>query len=124
MPVQLTNPFNPGDNDPGKTYAQAKIVRQEIDLIHKWIAVHIQYGDTVNGVWVPGAASPLKRLTIENSEPQYNNADPPEIVVPAGTEFTTMLSKLALNNETLYNGVARELYSYFITKGLLAGTVV
>lgn len=101
MPILLTNPFNPGDLDEGKTYPRAQISEIIIDLNEEapFIRVYYEYGDTVSGVWERGSAAPRKQVVI--SEEHYQ-----EMVA----------SGLAIEAEgyRVYNAVKRILYGYLI----------
>jgi hypothetical protein len=54
MPILLNTPFNPGDNDPGKTYPRCMITGVEMDYNANSIILRIEFGDMVGGRWVSG----------------------------------------------------------------------
>lgn len=110
MPIILTNPYDPGDADPGKTYSAVQIIEMRW-LLSGSVDVVVQHGDVVNGSWVP-SKKPVEKVTI---------ADNPR----AGTtDYTTLIQIVSNGTETWYQGVGRELYQYLVDKGLYPGTVV
>jgi len=109
MPIALTTAYNPGDNDPNKTYPQAKIISYNIDIIYKSIHVLCQYGNTVDSVWVRGAGAPDKGFSI------------------VGQAFLDIIAELPEEGETVYETVSRVLYEYLLdedVEGHFVGTIV
>ena len=92
MPILLTTPFNPGDVDPGATYAEAKITEFRIGIEHrKRIEVLVELGNTVDGEWVPGKV-PAHSVLIED--------------LRESTPYTDVI----MANPQLYGGMALVLY--------------
>lgn len=108
MPVLLTNAFNPGDIDPGHTYPRANIVMQAIRPEIQQIQIEFEFGDMVNGKWVPGAQTPRRM-----------------VMVNPGADYTAIVSEEATADEDylIYAGAKRVLYEYLIAKGHLSGTI-
>lgn len=106
MPIQLTNAYNPGDADPGKTYAQVKIIDHEVRLVQQLIIIRCKYGNTVGGEWVEG----LQRGTNDT--------------VVSGADFVALVGSTPAQLSTIYNMVSKALYQYLLDKGVYAGTIV
>lgn len=110
MPIVLTTPADPGDNDPGQSYSRAKIIRFLINLNSKYIDFVVAYGDVVDDSWVPGKGLKHKEFRID------------------GDEFNTMMAESALVSDgasqyEIYAGAKRVLYQWLIDNGHAAGTV-
>jgi len=110
MPIVLTTPADPGDNDPGKTYSRAKIVRFLINLNSNYIDFVVQYGDVVDDNWKPGKGMKHKDFRI------------------AGDEYNTMMTESALQTDgaseyEIYTAAKRVLYQWLIDNGHAAGTI-
>lgn len=106
MPIQLTTPANPGILDPGKTYAQLKIISYGTDIIGKSVWLCCRYGDTVDGEWFSGSGIGEKNHMI------------------AGQDFLDLVGQSAQQGETVYQTDARILYAYLLDKAIYAGTYV
>lgn len=113
MPIQLTSPWAPwphadaGSVPASVTYAEAqvyKITWTDAPSLLAWV----EFGETVNDEWVPGAYSPAK-LRVELT----------------GEDFTTLASALTNEGEGIYDAMKRIVYTYLQTNNLmLAGTIV
>lgn len=108
MPIQLTNPFNPGDLDPGKTYPEAKILEISINTQAKFIRMSAVCGETVSGIWYGGAQSRIFNAMV------------------MGEDYDTMILETTTSGEDhmIYAGVKRVLYQYLLDEGILEGTIV
>lgn len=105
MPILLTTAFNPGDIDPGKTYAQAKITWYRTHITQMYMEVHCELGNTVEGVWTPGATQ--------------------DYIFPlAGEDFIALCSAVPEEGETVYQTVSRLLYQWLLDEGKFIGTIV
>lgn len=111
MSILLTTPFNPGDLDPGKTYSRAIITDYAIH-IHDWnepsMVIGYTYGDTVDGVWVRGAAAPMKTVSA------------------VGADYEAIVAEVATEDDDdykIYVAARRVLYGYLLDKGYLVGTI-
>ena len=108
MPWSLTTPISSGDLD-ATSYGEVKIVRQTHDSVRRIITVDLEYGNTVEDVWVPGI-QPRGKLGSAYIQ---------------GTDYSTLVanSEPELNEKT-YDAVKRGLYAYLNTKGVIgAGTL-
>jgi hypothetical protein len=109
MPILLTNPFNPGDMDPGKTYPYVKLSFIGIYLTNKQISLQWQYGDEVSGVWTPGKIQ-APGCMAQIIEEDYD---------------TVIASETVSGDEgVVYDAVRRVLYSWMIDEGIVQGTLV
>lgn len=106
MPILLTTPYDPGDNNPGVTYPRAKITG--FSHSNGVIGFGVTYGDLVDGVpgtWERGTGSPAKSFTIE------------------GADYSAMVAEVATAGEKIYDEVARVLYEWLISEGHFAGSI-
>ena len=108
MPILLTTPFNPGDLDPGNTYAEAKIKNVYINLHDKCINVAWIAGNTVSGSWVQGAVAQVQDIWIQDGD--YDSIVQEQI---SGSD-----------NGCIYEGVKRVLYNYLIDHGCVSGSII
>lgn len=141
MPVQLTNPHY--DN------TQVRISVVGIDLRNSEIVLTVEYGDTVDGTWVPSGDHAAETHTIKNHEletdgevelvaedPIYNalvaaatglctftdvSADPRYVKV---TTTHPIHGDLDLWVELTYVGVKRQLYQWLLDEEIYEGTIV
>lgn len=109
MPWSLTTAVDVGDLD-DSDYGQVKIVRDEHDSVSGRIVVYLQYGNTVEGSWVPGIPPRGKDTVHEIS----------------GSDYTSLIANSTPNEgETTYEAVKRALYSYLASADVIAaGTLV
>lgn len=104
MTWQLTHPVAVGDLDPNGPYVEVKIVRQAHDSVRKIIAVDLEYGNTIAGVWTPG-------LPVRSR---------PQAVVIQGTDYETLVENSGPQaEETTYEAVKRGLYSFLATSSFI-----
>lgn len=94
MPIILTTPANPGDNDPGNSYALAKIWDVRISLRRKRISFTLAFGDIIDGEWKDGVGISIKSYEI------------------VGKEYEAVVAESSSKGETIYAGVKRVLYEW------------
>ena len=130
MPLALTTPLNCGASDATENvtqYAQVKIIKQEIDIENRRITIKVQYGNTIEGAWVPAMPigqvnRPSQYLIYNIPESEDENGDP----VPADPEYNTIVAAAVSTaaDQRAYDITASYLYQWLIDKGYFAGTVV
>ena len=111
MPITLTSAFDPGAFDEGNTYAEAKVLRFEMDTVNKRLDILFSYGATPASDFVVGAAARKERITVQNG--------------PGTTEFDDFVNQATLDGETFWEAGKRLVYSHMQTMEptKLAGTV-
>lgn len=103
MPWHLTTSVSVGDLDTG-SYAEVKIVRQAHDSVRRVIAVDVEYGNTVEGVWKSGI-QPRSKIGS---------------VAIQGTDYTTLVdTSTPQEAEKTYDAVKRGLYGFLLSKGVI-----
>lgn len=129
MPLDLTTPYvyNLGHGQGSATYAQVKIVGFTADIEPDPVTtLRIQYGDTVDGVWVPGVA-PIEYPVIADvpAEVGYVDGDFVE-VTPGDPKYTDWVaSTSAASTETLLKDeMAAALYTYLCEQEGFEGVIV
>jgi len=103
MPILLTTPFDPGDNDPGQTYPRAKII--EFTWREGLIEFMVQFGDVSGDDWVQGQGGKPKGFVLTDSD------------------YDAVVAEISLTDELVYAGVKRVLYQWLIDNGHAAGTI-
>lgn len=83
MPITLTTPY--------KDYTQVKIVDVREGVLRKMLFVKFQYGDTVDGIWVPGVILPEEEL-IRNAEAV---TDGEQEIAPADPAYDDLVNATA-----------------------------
>jgi len=110
MPWQLTTPIDAGDLDPNGPYSQVTIMMQAHDRRRNMIRLELEYGNTVDGQWVPGLQPANQELnpTIE------------------GQAYIDLVSgHMTVDGELTYDAAKRGLYEHLRSKGVISdGTVV
>lgn len=121
MPILLTTPWDPGNFDAGNTYPRAKILgfhyREMLPLVDPEgsgsefeLDIVVDFGDIVEGNWVPGSA-PGKTKSIHITDGEE-------------AELTDLMSTVSQADETAYEVVKRAIYAYPVANiAELAGTV-
>ena len=111
MPILLTTPFNPGDND--KEAAKGYPHCQLVSLVHNPLTMGVQlsyeFGFSSGPfyeVWKKGAGSPTVVLEV------------------SGPEVMGMWSRPPQEGETVGEAMRRLTYAYLIESGKAPGTVV
>jgi len=109
MPWTLTTPVAVGDLDPSGPYLQVRIVRQAHDSVRSIIAIDLEYGNTVEGQWVPG-------LPVRSK---------PSSVMIQGSDYESLTTdSMPEVDESTYDAVKRGLYAHLAIKGIIgAGTL-
>lgn len=97
--ILLTTPANPGDNDPGKSYPRAKVVRATIDLVRETADIVVVYGDVDGDDWVVGTSP----NGVEGMQRQHHRIE----IADLGTLLDTVENKCEL---------------FLISKGYISGT--
>jgi len=131
MPWQLTTPLPVGDLDPNGPYSQVKIVRQEHIMdpagSDNYIQMLLQYGNTVDGEWIPGISPADKNCNpiisgsgytalIDSAVALVTNVDP---------ESDRYVQRYDVWVEKNYDATKRELYAWLYAQGIIdAGSVV
>jgi len=110
MPIILTTPFDPGDTDPGQTYAAVQIVSMRWAL-SGYVEVECQHGNVVAGAWVPGSKPTTWHSIADN--PKTGDKD-----------YSAIVTTKPLEGESVYAGAGRGLYEHLVAKGIYPGTVV
>lgn len=111
MPIVLDTPLSTGDID--GSYDEVKIVEMRWLGERSTIRLIVEYGNTVNGTWVPGKAF----TGAVNQNPKTH------LIVDA--DYTAMVSTLSsAQGAPLYGEIKDALYDYLLNKGLYPGTIV
>jgi energy-converting hydrogenase Eha subunit H len=97
MPIQLTDPYDPGDGD-SVVYNQVKIISIHEQKIQRFFRIYCQYGNTVGSVWTPGV------IDI--------------------AQYSTILNLLPVSSDTGYVTLYKGLYQYLIDLGIYPGTII
>lgn len=100
MSITLTTPIAVGDLD-AADYSKAKITSFFIDLNNHHLNAKLEFGNEVEGVWVRGAHSVDKIISLD------------------GEGFDSYFA----NNPTVYSAVRGALYQLAIDQGLVVGTI-
>lgn len=111
MPILLSTPADPGDNDAGNTYPRAKIIHFNVNLNSNTIDFAVAYGDVVEDVWTRGNGLRVKNFSI------------------TGEEYATMMAESAQQSDgdseyEIYAAAKRVLYQWLIDNDHFAGTIV
>ena len=113
MTIQLTTPYStPATHGcPSVTAQEVKIAEVVLAVTEKTLTVRVQYGDTVNGAWIP-ACLPEGSFRVVNTAPD-------------GTDFDDLMAAALASaaGVSLYEEVATTLYAWLIAQGFYAGTV-
>jgi len=108
--IELTTPYNPGSDDPGKLYTHVRIV--EFYKSESMLQLVCQYGYLDTGNWVVGFAKPLEWQYIRDDEN-----------IPS-TDFTDLMAAISEEDEVVWDGVDRLGCGWLITKSIYPGTYV
>jgi hypothetical protein len=104
MPWQLTTAIDVGDMDTSD-YTQVRIVRFDQDILNGRIIVYLQYGNTVEGNWVPGLVPKSKAVAHEIT----------------GASYTSLVENSEPNEgESTYDAVKRALYQHLADANVIA----
>jgi hypothetical protein len=103
MPWQLTTVIDTGDLDT-TSYGEVKIVRQIHDSIRGMVSIDLEYGNTVQGAWVPG-------LSLHSK---------PSSVFIDGTDYLALITDSEPEqDEKTYDAVKRGLYEFLASKNYI-----
>lgn len=124
MPILLDTPFqySPGHAAAPESYPEAKIVFFSVDIEGRELTVRIQYGTTVDGLWVPGRA-PEHNVIVENRDAHIGPGNVQVLPDPAYDTLVGGAATMLPTGSPLYSEVALSLYQYLIAQGLYEGTI-
>lgn len=134
MPIVLTTPleFYPGRGQSGEIYEQAKIVGFEAIIEpaeDTCTTIRVQYGNTVDGVWVPGQL-PIEYVVIQDVPAIYgtelDGEGNPVVLREADLRYTNWVGSTnpISTSNLLYTEIAIALYSFLLTQEGFEGTIV
>jgi hypothetical protein len=115
MPITLTTPIQTGALDPEGPYEEVKILEFTPNAVNKTIVILCQYGNTVNGEWVPGIKAGIV------ADQGFIVRDEGE-----GTDYTIMAAKLIVADDvgkSFYDRISGILYQWLLDKGHYVGTI-
>ena len=123
MPILLTTPkvVSPGPGQETITYTQLKIAGFDLPPPGKRIILKLQYGDTVNNVWISKASIFKLRVQdipeIKSMEYNFETEEVEEVISQAeDLKFTDMVATVLTNSNglRLWDVVASSLYQHLI----------
>ncbi len=124
MPIILDTPLQipQTHGEPAETYSEVEIVDFHVDIKRRQLRIITEYGNTVNGVWLPATKAAAKPVIVENRDAHVG---PGGVEMPANPAFdilvgTTYPTSLSL---TLFDNTAIALYTYLIASGYYVGTI-
>jgi hypothetical protein len=131
MPIQLTEPYvhNLGRGQGSVSYSQAKIIGFEARVEpadEAGVILRVEYGDTVDGAWVPGLIEP-EHVSITDSKPVYSEVDGEWIeTVPSDLKYTNWVGSTYPTDTSnlLYTELAVALYVWLLGQEGFEGTIV
>ena len=128
MPITLTVPMevNPGRGAPAEVFAEAKIVGFEAIVEpadRASTTIRVQYGNTVDGVWVASSTLAIEYVLIEDRPAVLDGAGGE--VSPASMAYSDWVAATNPSSveSLLYVEVAIALYTYLLTQAGFAGTI-
>lgn len=104
MHVLLTTPYNPGDADPGVTYARVRVTTVVIDRVAWTTRIEYQWGNYSAPTWTAG---------VKTGRTDYATADLVAMLAVAPDEADTNVA----------DGMMRAILTKLIADGVFAGTV-
>lgn len=127
----LDTAFNPGDADPGKTYAEIDVVvfHQTKAATAADIELCWEYGNTVDGNWVRGDAQPAApgaqlRVIIHGDDYATLTTDTVSDVQTSDPASPLYIQVGAVWVERTYVTVKRTVYEYLVANALIPTGVV
>jgi hypothetical protein len=117
MTIKLTTPVSVL----GEELTEVKIVVVGIGIEDKQIQLTCQYGNTVDGTWIPSAK--LERVThlIEN---KLAINDTEKEITPADLAYDEAITSVASEaGAYLYDEVASNLYQFLLDRSLYKGVI-
>ena len=109
MEILLTTPYDPGDADPEQTYARMKIRQLKHSVSGKEILCSCQYGNLVEGEWVPGVASDVMWHSIHNTDTVMH--------------YDNLVSQSVVAGELVWTAPQKRVYQWLIDEGKYSGTI-
>ena len=124
MPILLTTPYAlPASLEyPAETYNEVKISMFAIELDSQHVHINCRYGNTVDGVWMQGRATPIP-ITYEEHDPRVDGEGE---VVAAVTDYSELVYTATTSavGLSLYTEVKNSLYQKLIDEGNFPGTII
>ena len=125
MTIALTTPFtyDPGHGNTPESLGEVKIIDFHVSIVESWLTLVTQYGNTVEGVWLPGSA-PGHDITIRNT-PEITHPDDPGQSIPADPAYNILVgtSLTTATGVPVYGEVSNGLYQYLIDNVHYVGTI-
>jgi len=115
MPITLTTPIQTGAVDSNGPYTEVKLAPITLDPTTDSVWLVCQYGNTVNGIWVPG----VNVGVVANKSFCVKDAG-------EDTDYTDMVTKLIEQSDvgkSFYDRIATILYQWLLDKGHYIGTI-
>lgn len=121
--IKLTKAVNPGDFDtaPYEIAAIIKVVWGGVGASPS-LTITWMIGNITNNIFVPGKLSTQSVITITDHAAVVGPNN--QIVTPAGTDYTSIMSALTTTGESLQTAMDRLLSTYLVTKGIVQGIVI
>ena len=125
MTIALTTPLEyPAEHGcPAETLGEVKIIDFHVSIVESWLTITTQYGNTVDGTWIPGCAAG-NEITVRNEPAQFDPADlensilaDPAYNILVGTSLTSAAGV------PTYGEVSKGLYQFLVDKEHYIGTV-
>ena len=104
MPWRLSASLNTGDLD-ASTYDEVKIINMYHRPNEKLIVVSLEYGNTIDGVWVPGHLPAGKEGSHTIQGQKYNDL---------------ITTHMTIDKELTYAAAKRALYEHLVAEGVIA----
>lgn len=121
--ILLTTPYDPGDNDPGKTYDRLSIQDFQLQDDGGGIGLMLRYGYIDNGAFKAGDYVVTKSIRFEDSLADAEAPDPNEVSKTDYTDLKTELRATSNNGANPWDGFLDTLHQYILTSGLVSGTL-
>lgn len=128
MPIQLTTAVqhDPGQGQSVETYQQAKIVGFTADIEPPEDAgttIRVQYGNTVDGRWVPGKL-PEQHVVIKDVSALYDTEGNELRAEDLRYSNWVGSAKPTSTENLLYSEIAIALYQFLLTNEGFAGEII
>ncbi|MCK5643531.1 MAG: hypothetical protein KAJ19_22210 [Gammaproteobacteria bacterium] len=121
MPILLTTPFNPGDNDPGQNYTHVRISSITIRMegtkrnVPSMMSVELEHGILEpNKDWTPGKKQP-EIVAIQNANSDRFPAE------NRHTKLSDTFNNSVNPGETFHGATVRSIYERLISDGTYPG---
>ena len=109
MEILLTTPYDPGDADPGQTYARLKLREVRHLVSGKEIRCSCEYGNIVDSAWVPGVASEIMWHSIHNDDTTQH--------------YDNLVSQSVVAGELVWTAPQKRVYQWLLDQSVYAGTI-